>query len=86
MGGVALGLVNLRQESYLTWCWASQASVRKPWSIWDGQSLNPVADHGSVDEQPSALGLGVLEATLVTMLSSRLGSGQTGALDSMEPW
>lgn len=47
---------------------------------------NPVAEHGSVDEQPSALGLGVLEATLVTMLSSRLGSGQTGALDSMEPW
>lgn len=25
MGGVALGLVNLRQESYLTWCWPSQA-------------------------------------------------------------
>lgn len=86
MGGVALGLVNLRQESYLTWCWASQASVRKPWSIWDGQSLKPFHPQNPVAEQPSALGLGVLEATLVTMLSSTLGSGQTGALDSMEPW
>lgn len=47
---------------------------------------SPVVEHCSVGEQPSALGLGVLKATLVAMLSSRLGSKQTGALDSMEPW
>lgn len=32
---------------------------------------SPVAEHGNIDGQPSALGLGGLEASLVTMRSSR---------------